>query len=329
MFALELGGQKYDWDSSFILSLFGGFAILIIAFIFIERKVEEPIISFEMFKQLIRNEYNYCIMLRCCIYVSNCLHSVIHSRCIRRTATNSGLLLLPMMLGSVVTAQLGGFLTTKLSYRNIMIISAVIMLIGLFLLSTLTPETSRALLTVYMIIIGFGVGFSFSVLSMASIHNFGMEQRGSATSTSNFIRSLGMTLGITIFGMIQRTGFQDQLEEAFKGMSWGMNTKLGDSRAILSESARSQIPPQILDKIIDALSSSIVQTFMWALVPAGLAFMFIFFMGNERMVIKKEQMNKKSETSKRNEKLLSNWKGAFRMYGVRLAFDNFVFFVCK
>ena len=100
-----------------------------------------------------------------------------------------------------------------------MIISAVIMLIGLFLLSTLTPETSRALLTVYMIIIGFGVGFSFSVLSMAAIHNFGMEQRGSATSTSNFIRSLGMTLGITIFGMIQRTGFQDQLEEAFKGMN--------------------------------------------------------------------------------------------------------------
>lgn len=51
MFALELGGQKYDWDSSFILSLFGAFAILIVAFIFIERKVEEPIISFEMFKQ--------------------------------------------------------------------------------------------------------------------------------------------------------------------------------------------------------------------------------------------------------------------------------------
>ncbi|MED1518321.1 MFS transporter, partial [Bacillus paranthracis] len=136
------------------------------------------------------------------------------------------------------------------------------------------------------------------VLSMAAIHNFGLEQRGSATSTSNFIRSLGMTLGITIFGMIQRPGFQDQLE-AFKGMNGGMNTNaLGDSRAILSESARSQIPPQILDKIIDALSSSIVQTFMWALVPAGLAFIFIFFMGNERMVIKKQQKNKKSETSK-------------------------------
>ena len=105
-----------------------------------------------------------------------------------------------------------------------------------------------------------------------------------------------------------------------------MNTNaLGDSRAILSESARSQIPPQILDKIIEALSSSIVQTFMWALVPAGLAFIFIFFMGNERMVIKKQQMNKKSET-KAMKKLLSKLKGAFSY--VKLAFDNFVFFVC-
>ena len=109
-----------------------------------------------------------------------------------------------------------------------------------------------------------------------------------------------------------------------------MNTNaLGDSRAILSEAARSQIPPQILDKIIDALSSSIVQTFMWALVPAGLAFIFIFFMGNERMVMKKQQKNKKSETSKSvMKKLPSNWKELFRMYGFRLAFDDFVFFVC-
>ena len=220
MFALELGGQKYDWDSSFILSLFGGFAILIIAFIFIERKVEEPIISFEMFKQRLFGMSTIIALCYGAAFMSATVYIPLFIQGVYGgTATNSGLLLLPMMLGSVVTAQLGGFLTTKLSYRNIMIISAVIMLIGLFLLSTLTLETSRALLTVYMIIIGFGVGFSFSVLSMASIHNFGMEQRGSATSTSNFIRSLGMTLGITIFGMIQRTGFQDQLEEAFKGMS--------------------------------------------------------------------------------------------------------------
>ena len=88
-----------------------------------------------------------------------------------------------------------------------------------------------------------------------------------------------------------------------------MNTNaLGDSRAILSESARSQIPPQILDKIIDALSSSIVQTFMWALVPAGLAFIFIFFMGNERMVIKNNKRIKRAKHQSVMKKLPSNWK---------------------
>ena len=108
-----------------------------------------------------------------------------------------------------------------------------------------------------------------------------------------------------------------------------MNTNaLGDSRAILSESARSQIPSQILDKIIDALSSSIVQTFMWALVPAGLAFIFIFFMGNERMVIKNNKRIKRAKHQKRDEKLLPIGKELFRMYRFRLAFDDFVFFVC-
>ncbi|MDM5155230.1 MDR family MFS transporter [Bacillus sp. DX1.1] len=300
MFALEMGGQKYDWDSNFILSLFAAFAILIFMFIFIERKAEEPIISFKMFKQRLFTTSTIVALFYGAAFMSATVYIPLFIQGVYGgSATNSGLLLLPMMLGSVVTAQLGGFLTSKLSYRNIMIISAVIMLGGLFLLSTLTPETSRVWLTIYMIIIGLGVGFSFSVLSMAAIHNFGMNQRGSATSTSNFIRSLGMTLGITIFGMIQRTGFQDQLEEAFKGMGGGLSSNsLSDSRAILSEGARSQIPSQILDKIIEALSSSIVYTFMWALAPAGLAFVFIFFMGNERMVYKKEQKEAPGETSK-------------------------------
>jgi hypothetical protein len=66
----------------------------------------------------------------------------------------------------------------------------------------------------------------------------------------------------------------------------------GDSRALLSEEARKLIPPQILDKITDALSSSIVHTFTWALVPAGLAFLFIFILGKERMVIHKKEASK-------------------------------------
>ncbi|MGG3467328.1 MDR family MFS transporter [Neobacillus pocheonensis] len=291
MFALELGGQKYEWDSTTIISLFAGFAILLLIFLFVETKAKDPIISFAMFKNqlfagstLVGLFYGAAFMAGT-VYIPIFVQGVYGG-----SATNSGLILLPMMLGSVVTAQVGGFLTTKMSYRNIMFISGTILIGGFILLSTITPETSRAILTLYMIVVGLGVGFSFSVLSMAAIHPFGMEQRGSATSTSNFIRSLGMTIGITIFGTIQRSEFTEGLKKAFSGMGpMPKGGAFGDSRALLSEEARKNIPPQILDKITDALSSSIVHTFTWALVPAGIAFLFIFTLGNGRMVFNKQQ----------------------------------------
>ncbi|MGG1680098.1 MDR family MFS transporter [Neobacillus sp. NRS-1170] len=291
MFALELGGQKYDWGSSTIISLFTGFGVLFLIFLFVETKAKDPIISFAMFKNqlfagstLVGLFYGAAFMAGT-VYIPIFVQGVYGG-----SATNSGLILLPMMLGSVVTAQVGGFLTTKMSYRNIMFISGIILIGGFILLSTITPETSRAILTLYMIVIGLGVGFSFSVLSMAAIHPFGMDQRGSATSTSNFIRSLGMTIGITIFGTIQRSDFKEGLEKAFSGMGpMPKGGAFGDSRALLSEEARKNIPPQILDKITDALSSSIVHTFTWALVPAGIAFLFIFILGKERMVFDKQQ----------------------------------------
>lgn len=288
MFALELGGKKYDWDSLNILGLFAGFVVLSLIFIWVETRAADPIISFPMFKKrlfagstIVALFYGAAFM-GATVYIPMFIQGVYGG-----SATNSGLILLPMMLGSVVSAQLGGFLTSKMSYRNIMIISGVITIIGMFLLTTLTPETKRFVLTLYMIITGFGVGFSFSVLQMAAIHNFGIEQRGSATSTSNFVRSLGMTIGITVFGMIQKNIFSNEMDEAFKGMGPIPNTI--DPNAILNEEARSHIPVEILENITTPLSTSIVHTFMWGLVPAGLAFLFIFLLGKEKMVFNKRQ----------------------------------------
>ncbi|MFY4775406.1 MDR family MFS transporter [Metabacillus sp. RGM 3146] len=291
MFALELGGEKYAWNSSVILSLFGGFVLLFLIFLYAETKASDPIISFKMFKNrlfagsTIVGLFYGAAFMSATVYIPIFIQGVYGG-----TATNSGLILLPMMLGSVVTAQIGGFLSAKMSYRNIMFFSGIILLAGFLLLTTLTPETSRVLLTFYMIIVGCGVGFSFSVLGMAAIHGFEMYQRGSASSTSNFIRSLGMTVGITMFGTIQKNDFAAQLKEAFKGMGGMAGQHGGDARQILSAGVREKLPPQILNPIIDGLSNSIVHTFMWALLPAGLAFLFVFLMGKERLVIKKEKV---------------------------------------
>ncbi|MCJ8005919.1 MDR family MFS transporter [Lederbergia wuyishanensis] len=282
MFALELGGNQYAWGSWIILGLFSLFIAFFIVFLLVERKATEPIISFQMFKQRLFATSNAIAFFYGATFIVATIYIPIYIQGVfGGTATNSGLILTPMMLGSVFGSQSGGLLTTKTSYRNIMILSGIFFVTGIFLLGTLTPDTSRIVVTIFMIITGYGVGFNFSTLSMSAIHNFDMRQRGSATSSLSFFRSLGMTLGITIFGIIQRNIFTNSLTQEFAGMGNGKG--FGDSRQLLSPEARKEIPANVLDKITDALSNSIAQTFIWALIPALLAVLFIFLMSKERV----------------------------------------------
>ncbi|MFD2614454.1 MDR family MFS transporter [Paenibacillus gansuensis] len=287
MFALELGGKEYAWDSGQIIGLFAGFAVLTVFFIIVETKVEEPIITFGMFKNRLYASSNLIAIfsgaafITASVYIPIFIQGVLGGK-----ATNSGLVLLPMMLGSVVTATTGGALLTKIKYRTIMIPTLVLLVIGVGLLTTITPDTSRLMITIYMILIGLGIGASFSVLSNAAIHTFSARQRGSASATLNFLRSLGMTLGITIFGIMQSHMLTKKLSDAFAGAGGAQapeGVDLADPRALLNPEARAGIPSQVLDSITNALSSSIAQTFAWALIPAVLALGASFIMSGEKL----------------------------------------------
>lgn len=297
MFALELGGNKYEWNSGEILGLFIAFVVLFVAFILIERKVKDPIISFQMFKVRLFTTSNLLGLFSGMAFITASVYIPIYIQgVLGGTATNSGLVLLPMMLGSVVSATTGGFLMNKLSYRSIMIVVIIILGAGVFLLTTLSPDTSRFLVTIYMILTGLGIGATFSVLSNAAIHHFEPAQRGSVNSTVSFIRSLGMTLGITIFGIIQRDEFSSKLKEIFAGQDQMVNNPtFNDPRVILAPEARAHIPALVLDKIVGVLSSSIAHTFMWALIPTALAFIAALMMSKEQLKtsLENEMSNKK------------------------------------
>ncbi len=308
MFALELGGNKYEWDSGVILSLFSGFIVLFAAFLFAETKAAEPIISFDMFKKRLYAASNLIGVLSGAAFIVATVYIPIFIQGVQGgSATNSGLLLLPMMLGTTVSAQLGGFLSTKLSYRNVMTLFTLIFVAGIIMLATLSTDTSRFAVTMFMIVTGLGIGASFSVLGMAAIHHFDDTRRGSAQSTIAFLRSLGMTVGITIFGIIQRNLFADKLAGAFRDAGDGAALQppaalLNDPRALLSPETRAGIPPQILDKITEALSSSIAQTFAWTVIPAVLALLCVFLMTKERLVVpaKSKEPGQAAEPAKTN-----------------------------
>ncbi len=219
MFALELGGKTYDWNSIQIIGLFIIFAVFFIAFFIVERKAEEPIISFWMFKnrlfataQILAFLYGGTFILLA-VFIPIFVQSVYGS-----SATSAGFILTPMMIGSVIGSMIGGIFQTKASFRNLMLISVTAFFIGMLLLSNMTPETARVWLTVFMMISGFGVGFNFSLLPAASMNDLEPRFRGTANSTNSFLRSFGMTLGVTIFGTVQTNVFTNKLSDAFSGM---------------------------------------------------------------------------------------------------------------
>jgi len=287
MFALELGGNSYAWVSVPILALFAGFAVLTIVFVFVERVATEPVISFAMLRNRLFGTSSMvgffygATFIVATVYIPIFIQGVMGG-----SATNSGLVLLPMMLGSVVTAAFGGTMLNKLSYRNVMLISGVIFVVGFALLTTLSTSTTRFLITIFMVVVGLGTGFSFSVLGTAAVHPFDIRQRGSANSTMAFLRSLGMTLGITIYGIIQRNIFAHQLTTAFANgkANTPSSGTLGDPHAMLSPITRAHIPAFVLQKLTDALSFSIAHTFIWLLIPAVIAFVSVFFMSPERLI---------------------------------------------
>jgi EmrB/QacA subfamily drug resistance transporter len=287
MFAMELGGKQYAWSSAQIVGLFAGFALLAGVFLIAEKHAKEPIISFRMFQNRLFASSNALAMFSGAAFITASVYIPIFIQgVLGGTATNSGLVLLPMMLGTVVSATVGGSIMTRLSYRAIMIPPVFILIAGFALLTTISQDTSRFIITLYMIMIGLGIGASFSVLSNAAIHSCSIRQRGAANSTLTFLRSFGMTLGITVFGIIQNHSMTRKLTEAFAGSdqtSLTQELNLNDPHSLMDPLTRTQIPTQALDKITEGLSSSIVSTFTWSLVPAILALIAAFMMSKERL----------------------------------------------
>ena len=295
MFALELGGNKYDWNSVPIITLFSIFAAMFIAFLFIETKAKDPIISFSLFKKPLFASSQILAFLYGATFIPLTVYIPIFVQAVfGGSTTNAGLILTPMMLGSVVGSAISGMMQTKTSFRNLMYVSVISFAVGLFLLSMMTPDTSRSLVTIFMVLSGVGVGFSFSLLPTSSIHNLEPTQRGTANSTNAFFRTLGMTIGITIFGSIQSSRFTEKITESFKNQPLGTEFLANqDLSGIFTSEVRSQIPTDILNIIINSMSTSITGVFRIAFFVLLSALIFVFLMGNEKVVItKKEKDNR-------------------------------------
>jgi EmrB/QacA subfamily drug resistance transporter len=292
MFGLELGGKEFAWDSWQSFILFGGFALLLAVFLWAQTKLQSPLIPLGLFRNRLFTAsmgisfFYGAIMISSASYIPLFIQGVFGGK-----ATEAGLTLTPMMLSVVISSMFGSRLIGRFSYRTVMLSTAVLMILAVLLLGTLSFDTERWQVTVYMILLGLGIGASFPIISMSALHRVEFRQRGTVNSLNTFFRTIGSTLGVTLFGALQSNRLQNSFE-AFKDNPMFAGQDIGDGRFLLQEQVRRMIPQEILVKMLAALADSIAFVYQWAVVPAGLAVCFILLLGRDRLELPAKSVQK-------------------------------------
>ncbi|NDI37136.1 MDR family MFS transporter [Chengkuizengella sediminis] len=293
MFAIELGGDQYAWTSPLIIGLFSIFALLFISFIYVEKRVQSPIVVIGLFKeslftssQLISLFFGAAMVI-CSTYIPIFVQGVYGE-----SASASGQTLTPMMLGVVASSIIGGKLVDRFSYRTVMLGSSILLTIALTLLSTIDGDTSRLMITMYMIFVGLSIGASFPVLNLSALQNIDGRYKGIGVSLLSFFRTIGAAIGVTIFGTIQSQYFSIKMEDSF-GQS--DPTLTGDATSLFAPENRELIPEDLLNVITSFLADSISNLFFWSIFLPLLSFFFVMMMGKERLKVAEKKKKKPEE----------------------------------
>ena len=176
--------------------------ILLLAFYKIERKAKEPIIPFDIFTKTstIVNLISFlasAILIGADVYLTIYMQNVLGFN-----AKISGLALAPMSASWLIASVILGKCIGKYGAKVIILISNVILLISTILLSTLTINSSLLLVLIYVFIMGFGFGGAFTTLTIIVQESVEYNKRGAAMATNSLLRTLGQTIGVSVFGSI-------------------------------------------------------------------------------------------------------------------------------
>lgn len=213
LLALSLGGNQYAWNSWQIISLFVLAAVMLVAFFVVEMRVPEPIISPRLFKSSIFSVSVLTMfllsagMFGAILYLPYFVQDVMG-----QTATNSGVVLTPMMLGFMASSLVGGQLLSRTGrYKVIALVGFAVAAVGMFLLSRMGVTTTNGTLIRDMIITGLGIGVMMSLFTIVVQNAFPFRQLGEVTASLSFFRSMGGTIGLAVLGTVLTNSFASNL----------------------------------------------------------------------------------------------------------------------
>ena len=278
IFVSVWAGVTYTWGSWQILSLLIGGLFTGLLFILNERHAKEPIIPLQLFRSSIFSVAVIMSLLAGVVMFAAILYVPEYQQIIRGySPIKSGLLLFPMVFG-IFTASIGsGRLITRYGhYRPFPIIGGLVLILGLWLFSGLGLATSQITLSIWMVILGLGIGMFMQVPILAVQNSVPFKQMGSGTSTATFARSLGSSFGGAVFGTILIARLDSHLHTLlpqFKG-------QLNASAISGGTQGLSHVPAPIQHQILTAFVMSFHDMFIYA-IPIAVASLIFALMLKE------------------------------------------------
>ncbi len=276
------GGTEYTWGSRQILGLGAGALAATVLFLVAERFAAEPLIPLRLFRDSV---FNVTALVGLVIgvalfgaasYLPTFLQMVDGA-----SATGSGLLMLPMTAGIVVASLLSGQLISHTGrYKIYPVLGGAVSVAGMWLLSHLDADTSRLRYSIWMAVLGAGIGLVMPVLVLAVQNSARPADLGTATSANNYFRQIGGSVGAAVFGTL----FANRLAHALRReLPPRAGARLPDPESLTPQLVHA-LPQALRDAYVRAYADAMPRIFLYLVPVLVLGLLIAFFLKEKPLV---------------------------------------------
>ncbi|WP_028812986.1 MFS transporter [Streptomyces flavidovirens] len=260
------GGTQHAWDSRVILGLAAGAAGTTLLFIVVEHYVPEPLMPMGLFRDSVFTLTSLVgAVVGVALFGAVSLLPAFLQMVEGTGATESGLLMLPMTGGVVVASIVSGHLISRTGrYRLYPVVGSACSVLGMWLLSRLEADTSRLHYSIWMAVLGVGIGLVMPVLILAVQNSVPPADLGAATSANNLFRQVGGSVGAAVFGTLLANRLDDALSERLSERLSG-DAGLPGPAAVTPQLVHA-MEPTLRDAYIAAYAETMPRIFLY-LVP--------------------------------------------------------------
>ncbi|MFE5793823.1 MFS transporter [Streptomyces sp. NPDC056503] len=283
------GGTEYDWDDRVIIGLGCGAAGTVLLFLVVEHFAPEPLIPLRLFRDSV---FTVTALVGAVVgialfgaasYLPSFLQMVEGA-----TATESGLLMLPLMGGIVVASVVSGQLISRTGrYKVYPVLGSALAVLGMALLSRMDTGTPRLTHSLWQAVLGTGIGLIMPVLILAVQNSVRPADLGTATSAHNYFRQIGGSVGAAVFGTVFAARLDSALADRLPAVQGaggqGAGAALPPAEAITPQTVHA-LPPALRDLYVQAYADAMPRIFLYLVPVLVLGLVLAFFLKEQPLV---------------------------------------------